>query len=330
MCTGNFKIYFIIKENLSMEKYSKIYVAGHSGLVGSAIVRKLEQEGYTNILKINHHELDLTRQSDVESFFCEEKPEYVFLCAAKVGGIHANEISPAEFMYDNLTIETNIIHSAYKTFVRKLLFMGSGCIYPRIVPQPIKEEYLLTAPLEKTNEAYAIAKIAGLKMCEFYNRQYKTDYISVMPCNLYGPGDNYHPENSHVIPALLRKFHEAKLQKTPQVTLWGTGNAMREFMHIDDIADASYFLMNHYSGKECINIGCGKDMKISALGELIKSIVGYDGKIVYDTTMPDGTPRKLLDSEKLFSMGWRPKIELRNGLEETYKDYILNCYHYRR
>ena len=263
-----------------MKAESKIYVAGHNGLVGSAIVRKLKKEGYENIITRTHSELDLTRQEDVESFFNEEKPEYVFVAAAKVGGIHANEMAPAEFMYINLAIETNVIHSSYKNQVKKLLFMGSGCIYPRIVPQPIREDYLLTAPLEKTNEAYAIAKIAGLKMCEFYNRQYGTDYISVMPCNLYGPGDNYHPENSHVIPALLRKFHEAKINKSPQVVMWGTGSAMREFLHIDDIADASYFLMQNYSGDECVNIGCGRDMSIRELGELIRDIVGYRGEII--------------------------------------------------
>lgn len=312
-----------------MEKEAKIYVAGHNGLVGSSIIRKLKKEGYENIITRSHSELDLTRQEDVESFFNEEKPDYVFLAAAKVGGIHANEVAPAEFMYINLAIETNVIHSAYKNKVKKLLFMGSGCIYPRIVPQPIREDYLLTAPLEKTNEAYAIAKIAGLKMCEFYNRQYGTDYISVMPCNLYGPGDNYHPENSHVVPALLRKFHEAKINNSPQVVMWGTGSAMREFLHIDDIADASYFLMQNYSGNECVNIGCGQDMSIRELGELIRDIVGYQGEIVYDSSYPDGTPRKLLDSSKLFAMGWRPSISLREGLEETYLDYIKNRKNYR-
>ena len=312
-----------------MEKDSKIYVAGHAGLVGSSIVRRLGKDGYHNIITRTHSELDLTRQEDVESFFAEEKPDYVFLAAAKVGGIHANEIAPAEFMYINLAIETSVIHSAYRSHVKKLLFMGSGCIYPRIVPQPIKEEYLLTAPLEKTNEAYAIAKIAGLKMCEFYNRQYGTDYISVMPCNLYGPGDNYHPEHSHVIPALLRKFHEAKVNHAPQVVMWGTGSARREFLHIDDIADASLFLMQNYSGNECVNIGCGSDMSIRELGELIKDVIGYGGEIVYDPSYPDGTPRKLLDSSKLMAMGWKPRIPLRKGLEETYRDYVKNRERYR-
>lgn len=262
-------------------------------------------------------------------FFEEERPDYVFLCAAKVGGIHINSIAPAEFMYINLAIETNVIHSAYLTGVKKLLFMGSGCIYPRVVPQPIREDYLLTAPLEKTNEAYAIAKIAGLKMCEFYNKQYGTDYISVMPCNLYGPGDNYNPVSSHVIPALLRKFHEAKVSGSPTVTMWGTGSAMREFLHIDDIADASVFLMENYDEDEWVNIGCGEDMSIRELGELVKKVVGYEGEIVYDPSYPDGTSRKLLDSTKLFKMGWRPSIGLEEGLRETYADYILHAEEYR-
>lgn len=313
-----------------MRKNVKIYVAGHNGLVGSAIVRNLKKRGYTNIIGRSHAELDLTNQQAVRQFFEEERPEYVFLCAAKVGGIHINSIAPAEFMYINLAIETNVIHSAYMTGVKKLLFMGSGCIYPRVVPQPIKEEYLLTAPLEKTNEAYAIAKIAGLKMCEFYNKQYGTDYISVMPCNLYGPGDNYNPVSSHVIPALLRKFHEAKVSNASTVVMWGTGSAMREFMHIDDIADASVFLMENYDGNEWVNIGCGEDMSIRELGEIIKRIVGFDGKVVYDPSYPDGTPRKLLDSSKLFSMGWRPSISLEKGLEETYKDYIIHIDQYRK
>lgn len=312
-----------------MEKDAKIYVAGHRGLVGSAIVRNLEKRGFRNIIGRSHKELDLTDQAAVRRFFEEERPDYVFLCAAKVGGIHINSIAPAEFMYINLAIETNVIHSAYLTGVKKLLFMGSGCIYPRVVPQPIREDYLLTAPLEKTNEAYAIAKIAGLKMCEFYNKQYGTDYISVMPCNLYGPGDNYNPVSSHVIPALLRKFHEAKVSGSPTVTMWGTGSAMREFLHIDDIADASVFLMENYDGDEWVNIGCGEDMSIRELGELVKKVVGYEGEIVYDPSYPDGTPRKLLDSTKLFSMGWRPSIGLEEGLRETYEDYILHAEEYR-
>lgn len=313
-----------------MEKNAKIYVAGHRGLVGSAIVRELNRKGYTNIVGRSHKELDLTSQAAVRAFFEEEKPEYVFLCAAKVGGIHINDIQPADFMYINLAIAANVIQSAYQNQVKKLLFMGSGCIYPRIVPQPIKEEYLLTAPLEKTNEAYALAKISGLKLCEFYNRQYGTNYISVMPCNLYGPGDNYNPVSSHVIPALLRKFHEAKESGAPSVTLWGTGSAMREFLHIDDIAGASVFLMETYNENRWVNIGCGTDMKISALAELIREVVGYKGRIEYDTSMPDGTPRKLLDSSLLFSLGWRPSIPLREGLEETYRDYLLHKDEYRQ
>lgn len=313
-----------------MEKDAKIYVAGHKGLVGSAIVRNLNKRGFYNIVGRSHDELDLTNQAAVNNFFDEEKPDYVFLCAAKVGGIHINSIQPADFMRINLAIETNIIHSSYTHNVKKLLFMGSGCIYPRIVPQPIKESYLLTAELEKTNEAYAIAKIAGLKMCEFYNIQYGTNYISVMPCNLYGPGDNYNPVSSHVIPALLRKFHEAKLNNAKNVTLWGTGSAMREFMHIDDIADASVFLMENYNENEWVNIGCGEDMKISELANVLKKVVGFNGDIVYDTTMPDGTPRKLLDSSKLFSMGWKPSISLEDGLKQTYEDYKLHMNDYRK
>ena len=313
-----------------MEKNAKIYVAGHRGLVGSAIVRELNRKGYANIIGRTHRELDLTNQAAVEAFFAEEKPEYVFLCAAKVGGIHINDIQPADFMYINLAIAANVIQSAYQNHVKKLLFMGSGCIYPRVVPQPIKEEYLLTAPLEKTNEAYALAKISGLKLCEFYNRQYGTSYISVMPCNLYGPGDNYNPVSSHVIPALLRKFHEAKESGAPSVTLWGTGSAMREFLHIDDIAGASVFLMETYQENQWINIGCGTDMKISALAELIREVVSYEGGIEYDACMPDGTPRKLLDSSRLFSLGWRPAIPLREGLEETYRDYLLHKDEYRQ
>lgn len=317
------------RETDKMEHHNKIYVAGHAGLVGSAIVRKLKKEGFHNIITRTHKELDLTNQQAVDEFFSNEKPEYVFLAAAKVGGIHINNIAPAEFIYTNLAIEINVIHSAYKHHVNKLEFLGSGCIYPRIVPQPIKEEYLLTAPLEKTNEAYALAKIAGLKMCEFYNRQYQTDYISVMPCNLYGPGDNYNLVSSHVVPALIRKFHEAKINNKENVQMWGTGTAMREFLHIDDIADACVFLMNNYSGNECVNIGCGEDLPIRELADLISNIVGYKGNIVYDSSMPDGTPKKLLDSSKLFRMGWKPKISLEEGLKETYKDYIENYGKYR-
>ena len=317
------------RETDKMEHHNKIYVAGHAGLVGSAIVRKLKKEGFHNIITRTHKELDLTNQQAVDEFFLNEKPEYVCLAAAKVGGIHANSTAPADFIHINLAIETNVIHSAFINHVKKLEFIGSGCVYPREVPQPIKEEYLLTGPLEKTNEAYALAKIAGLKMCEFYNRQYDTDFISVMPCNLYGPGDHYNSLSSHVMPALIKKFHEAKMKGKDNVSVWGTGTAMREFLHIDDIADACVFLMNNYSGNECVNIGCGEDLPIRELADLISNIVGYKGNIVYDSSMPDGTPKKLLDSSKLFGMGWKPKISLEEGLKETYKDYIENYGKYR-
>lgn len=314
---------------MSMEKDAKIYVAGHAGLVGSAIVRELKRQGYTNIIGKRSKELNLTRQDEVEAFFEKEKPDYVFLAAAKVGGIQANSTYPAEFIYINLMIEGNVIHSAYKNNVKKLMFLGSGCIYPRIVPQPIKEEYLLTAPLEKTNEAYALAKISGLKMCEFYNKQYHTDYISTMPCNLYGEGDNFNLETSHVVPALIRKFHEAKINGNKTVEVWGTGKAMREFIHVDDMANACVFLMQNYSGDECVNVGCGEDITIKELVNIISDVVGYKGEIIYNTDMPDGTPKKLLDSSKLFSLGWKPNIGLREGLERTYSDYINNSQKYR-
>ncbi|EJP21855.1 NAD dependent epimerase/dehydratase family protein [Peptostreptococcaceae bacterium AS15] len=313
-----------------MEKNSKIYVAGHNGMVGSAIIRNLQNKGHNNIIFKSSKELDLTRQTDVEDFFALEKPDYVFLAAAKVGGIYINSIEPADFMYINLMIESNVINSAYKNNVKKLCFLGSGCIYPRIVPQPIKESYLLTSELEKTNEAYALAKISGLKMCEFYNRQYKTDYISVMPANLYGYGDNYNLESSHVVPALLRKFHEAKESKSDEVVMWGTGSAMREFLFVDDMADACIFLMDNYSGDECVNVGFGYDITIKELGEKIKEVVGFKGEIVYDSSKPDGTPRKLLDSTKLFSMGWKPKVDIMEGLKLTYDDYLKNKNNYRK
>lgn len=313
-----------------MEKNSKIYVAGHNGMVGSAIIRNLQNKGHNNIIFKSSKELDLTRQTDVEDFFALEKPDYVFLAAAKVGGIYINSIEPADFIYINLMIESNVINSAYKNNVKKLCFLGSGCIYPRIVPQPIKESYLLTSELEKTNEAYALAKISGLKMCEFYNRQYKTDYISVMPANLYGYGDNYNLESSHVVPALLRKFHEAKESKSDEVVMWGTGSAMREFLFVDDMADACIFLMDNYSGDECVNVGFGYDITIKELGEKIKEVVGFKGKIVYDSSKPDGTPRKLLDSTKLFSMGWKPKVDIMEGLKLTYDDYLKNKNNYRK
>lgn len=313
-----------------MERDAKIYVAGHAGLVGSAIVRKLREKGYQNVIGKRSSELDLTSQVQVEDYFNRERPDYVFLSAAKVGGIYVNSTHPAEFIYINLMIECNVIHAAYQYGVKKLLFLGSGCIYPRTPPQPIKEEYLLTGELEKTNEAYALAKIAGLKLCEYYDKQYGTDYISVMPCNLYGTGDNFNLDTSHVVPALLRKFHEAKISGAPAVTLWGTGRAMREFLHVDDVADACVFLMEHYEGNDWVNIGCGEDISISELARIIKGIVGYEGEIVYDGSHPDGTPRKRLDSSKLFSLGWRPSIPLEDGLRATYEDYLVNKDHYRQ
>ena len=314
-----------------MNKNSRIYVAGHKGLVGSAITRKLQSEGHSNLILRSHKELDLMRQADVEIFFKEEKPEYVFLAAAKVGGILANNTYPADFIYENLLVESNVIHSAYKAGVKKLLFLGSSCIYPRDCPQPMKEEYLLSGKLEPTNEPYAIAKIAGIKMCQAYNRQYGTRFISVMPTNLYGPSDNFDLETSHVLPALIRKFHEAKTSDKSRVTgdektvtIWGTGAPRREFLHVDDLADACLFLMNHYEESEIINIGIGKDISISELAELIKEIVGFKGSIRYDRTKPDGTLRKLLDVSKLRALGWQPKVCLREGIERTYGWYVKN------
>ena len=302
-----------------MNKDSKIYVAGHRGLVGSAIMRKLKQEGYTNIITRTHKELDLTNQAQTQEFFKKEKPEYVFLAAAKVGGIHANNTYPADFAYINTMIESNVIKASYDYDVKKLLFLGSSCIYPKLCPQPIKEEYLLTGPLEKTNEAYAIAKIAGLKMCQYFNRQYGTKYISVMPTNLYGPNDNFDLETSHAFAALLRKFHEAKINNKPYVEVWGTGTPRREFLHVDDLADAVVYLMNNYDENEPLNIGTGKDVTIKELAELIKEVVGYEGEIKFDTTKPDGTPRKLLDVSRLHNAGWEHKITLREGIENTYE-----------
>jgi len=313
-----------------MDKQAKIYVAGHAGLVGSAIVRNLQSRGFTNIIGKRSSELDLTRQVDVERLFAAEKPEYVFLAAAKVGGINANNTHPAEFIYINSTIQSNVIHSAYLCGVKKFMFLGSGCIYPKKPPQPIKEEYLLTGELEKTNEAYAIAKIAGLKMCEFYNRQYGTDYISCMPANLYGTGDNFNLENSHVVPALIRKVCEAKERNDTAITIWGTGSAYREFLHVDDMADACVFLMENYSGNETVNVGTGNDITIMELIQKICKIADFNGEIVCDTTKPDGTPRKLLDSSKLFSMGWKPKISFDDGLRATYEDYLINRGLYRK
>lgn len=307
-----------------MEKNSKIYVAGHRGLVGSAIVRNLQERGFTNIIGKTHKELDLTRQDEVEKFFEIEKPEYVFLAAAKVGGIQANNTTPAEFIYDNLMIETNIINSAYKNKVKKLLFLGSSCIYPKFAEQPIKEEYLLKGELEPTNEAYAIAKITGIELCKFYRRQYGCDFISAMPTNLYGINDNFDLETSHVLPALIRKFHEAKMNNEEEVVMWGTGKPLREFMYVDDLADALVHLMLNYSDEIHVNMGTGKDLTIGELAEIVKEVVGYKGKIVNDLSKPDGTPRKLLDVSKLESTGWKYKTELKEGIEKVYKWYLEN------
>ena len=309
---------------MTLDRTKKIYVAGHRGLVGSALVRKLQAEGFTNIITRTHSELDLTRQADVEKFFEEEKPAYVILAAAKVGGIYANDTYPADFIMKNLQIECNVIDAAHKNGVEKLLFLGSSCIYPRECPQPIKEEYLLSGYLEKTNEAYALAKIAGLKMCAFYNQQYGTDYISVMPCNLYGINDNFAPVNSHVLPALMRKFHEAKVKNEPTVTVWGSGKPLREFLNVDDLADACLYLMDHYKGNEFFNVGYGQEVTISELAEMMKKVTGFQGEIVMDASKPDGTPRKLTDISKLKAMGWEPKISLEEGLKQTYEWYKAN------
>lgn len=304
-----------------MKKEGKIYVAGHRGMVGSAIVRALEKEGYHKIITRTHKELNLCRQEEVEQFFAEEKPEYVFLAAAKVGGILANSEALADFMYENMILEMNVIHSAWQNGCKKLLFLGSSCIYPRMASQPMRESCLLTSELEKTNEAYALAKISGLKYCEFLNRQYGTDYISVMPTNLYGPNDNYHPTHSHVLPALIRRFHEAKEKGISEVTCWGTGRPLREFLYVDDLADACVFLMKHYSGDETINVGTGKELTIKELTELTAKVIGYEGKIQWDITKPDGTPRKLLDVSKLENLGWKYHTELEEGIRLTYQDF---------
>ena len=307
-----------------MEKGSKIYVAGHRGMVGSAIVRELERQGYTNIITRTHQELDLLRQEEVERFFEEERPEYVFLAAAKVGGIIANQNALADFMYENMMLEMNVIHSAWKNGCRKLEFLGSSCIYPKFAPQPMPESCLLTSSLEPTNEAYALAKISGLKYCEYLNRQYGTDYISLMPTNLYGPNDNYHPEHSHVLPALIRRFHEAKEQGADSVTCWGDGSPLREFLYVDDLANLCVFLMNHYSGNETVNAGSGKELTIKELTEKVARIVGYEGKIMWDTTRPNGTPRKLLDVSKAKALGWEAKVELDEGIRLAYEDFLHN------
>ena len=320
-----------------MDKTAKIYIAGHHGLVGSALVRNLQTRGYTNFLTRTHAELDLTNQAAVEAFFAAEKPDYVFLAAAKVGGIHANNAYPAEFIRDNLAIQTNIIHAAWKNKIKRLLFLGSSCIYPKLAPQPMKEEHLLTGPLEPTNRPYALAKIAGIEMCWSYNRQYGTQYLTVMPTNLYGPGDNYHPENSHVIPALIRRFHEAKISGAPSVTVWGTGNARREFLYSDDMADACVYLINLPDEQfkpllaadrydvlpPLVNIGVSEDLTIKELAETVKDVVGYTGEIVFDTTKPDGTPRKLMDVGRLNAMGWKAYTGLREGLTHAYQDFCV-------
>ncbi len=307
-----------------MDKESKIFVAGHRGLVGSAILRKLQAEGYTNLVTRTRAELDLRDQAAVNRFFEEERPEYVFLAAAKVGGILANSTYPADFIRDNLQIQTNVIDAAYRTGVKKLLFLGSSCIYPKYAPQPMKEEYLLTGPLEPTNEWYAVAKIAGIKMAQAYRRQYGFNAISLMPTNLYGPGDNFDLETSHVIPALIRKFHEAKVEGKPHVVVWGTGKPRREFLHVDDLADAALFLMKNNDNEEIINVGVGEDVSIRELAELIQDVVGFKGEIVFDTTKPDGTPRKLLDVSRLQALGWKARIPLREGLASTYRWYVEN------
>ena len=307
-----------------MERHDKIYVAGHRGMVGSAIVRELQRQGYDNLLTRTHHELDLTRQADVEAFFAAEKPAYVFLAAAKVGGIVANESAPADFMYDNMMLEMNVIHAAWKNGCRKLEFLGSSCIYPRLAPQPMREDCLLTSALERTNEAYALAKISGLKYCEYLNRQHGTDFISVMPTNLYGPNDNYHPTHSHVLPALIRRFHEAKQEGLPAVTCWGDGSPLREFLYVDDLANLCVFLMNHYSGNETVNAGTGRELTIRELTERVARIVGYEGEILWDTSKPNGTPRKLLDVSKARALGWEARTSLDEGIALAYADFLHN------
>ncbi len=305
-----------------MEKASKIYVAGHRGMVGSAIVRKLNEEGFDNILVRKSSELDLRNQQAVNNFFLQEKPDYVFLAAAKVGGIHANNTYKADFLYDNLMIEANIIHAAYTNKVKKLLFLGSSCIYPKMADQPLKEEYLLTGPLEPTNEPYALAKIAGIKLCDSYRDQYGCNFISAMPTNLYGPNDNYDLNNSHVLPALLRKFHTAKKESKSSVEIWGTGSPKREFLHVKDLAEACFFLMENYNESELVNIGCGEDISIKDLALTIQKIVGYEGELTFDSSKPDGTPRKLLDMSKLHKLGWKHKISLEEGIQGVYNSVL--------
>ncbi|MGN6415909.1 MAG: GDP-L-fucose synthase [Pseudobacter sp.] len=304
-----------------MEQSAKIYVAGHRGMVGSAITRKLQQEGFTNLVQRTSSELDLRNQQAVNDFFAKEKPDYVFLAAAKVGGIVANNTYRAEFLYDNIMIQNNVIHAAYVNGVKKLMFLGSSCIYPKMAPQPLKEEYLLTGLLEPTNEPYAIAKIAGIKMCDAYRSQYGCNFISVMPTNLYGENDNYDLKNSHVLPALIRKFHEAKIADAPSVLMWGTGEPKREFLHADDLADACYFLMQHFNEEGFVNIGTGEDLSINELALMVKDIIGYKGRIEHDLTKPDGTPRKLMDVSKLHGLGWKARIGLREGIQKVYEEF---------
>lgn len=307
-----------------MNKDSKIYVAGHRGMVGSAIARELKRRGYNNIITRTHAELDLTDQRAVDEFFTAERPEYVFLAAAKVGGIQANDSAPADFMYVNMMLEMNVIHAAWKNGCKKLEFLGSSCIYPRMAPQPMPESCLLTSELEKTNEAYALAKISGLKYCEFLNRQYGTDFISVMPTNLYGPNDNYHPTHSHVLPGLIRRFHEAKMNGADEVVCWGDGSPLREFLYVDDLADLCVFLMNNYSGNETVNAGTGKELTIRRLAEMVADTVGFKGRIIWDTSKPNGTPRKLLDVSKATALGWTYKTELHEGIRLAYEDFLNN------
>jgi len=305
-----------------VEKNAKIYIAGHRGMVGSAIYRKLQKEGYNNLIVKTSAELDLRDQQAVTDFFNREFPEYVFLAAAKVGGIIANNTYRADFLYENVCIQNNVIHEAYKTGVKKLMFLGSSCIYPKLAPQPLKEEYLLTGPLEETNEPYAIAKIAGIKMADAYRAQYNCNFISVMPTNLYGYNDNYHPQNSHVLPALIRKFHEAKVNSSSEVNIWGSGTPMREFLFADDLAEACYFLMQNYSEAGLINIGTGEDLTIKDLALLIKKVVGFEGELTFDSSKPDGTPRKLMDVSKLHALGWKHKVELEEGIKLAYADFL--------
>lgn len=305
-----------------MHQASKIYVAGHRGMVGAAIVRELRRQGYENIVTRTHAELDLTRQADVEAFFAEERPEFVFLAAARVGGIEANRTAPADFMYDNMMLEMNVIHAAWRNGCRKLEFLGSSCIYPRMAPQPMKESCLLASSLEETNEAYALAKISGLKYCSYLNRQYGTDFISVMPTNLYGPNDNYHREDSHVLPALIRRFHEAKANGEESVVCWGDGSPLREFLYVDDLANLCVYLMNCYSGDETVNAGTGREISIRRLAEIVAGITGFEGKIVWDTEKPNGTPRKLLDVSKAAGLGWIYQTELEAGIRLAYQDFL--------